>query len=70
MKKKALIESMNLVESMEETIKISKASSNGEFGGKAKVLKWPQGSQATKKDQKIKRKKSVHSKHKQEPLPT
>lgn len=69
-KKKAPIESMNLVESMEETVKISEASTNGEFGGKAKVLKWPQGSQATKKDQKIKSKKNVHSKHKQEPLPT
>jgi hypothetical protein len=33
-------------------------------------LKWSQGSQATKKDQKIKIKKIVHSKHKQEPLPT
>jgi hypothetical protein len=70
MKKKTPIELMNLVESMKETIKISAASTNGEFGGKAKVLKWPQGSQATKKDQKIKSKKNVHSKHKQKPLPT
>jgi hypothetical protein len=61
---------MNLVERMEEIVKISEASTNGEFGGKAKVLKWPQGSQATKKDHKIKRKKNLHSKHKQEPLPT
>ncbi len=48
MKKKALVEPMNLVESMEEIVEISKDNVDEEFGNKAKILKQPQGSWTTK----------------------
>ncbi len=44
MKRKVLVEPMNLVESMEEIIEISKNNVDEEFGNKAKILKQPQGS--------------------------
>ncbi len=44
MKRKALVEPMNLVESMEVIIEISKVNVDEEFGNKAKILKRPQGS--------------------------
>jgi hypothetical protein len=50
MKRKVHIELMNFVESMEETVEILKAGANGKIRGKAKVLKWPQGSRTTKED--------------------
>jgi hypothetical protein len=55
---------------MEKTVKILKASENGKIGGKAKVLKRPQGSWTTKKIFKIKNRKKMCSKHKQEPSST
>ncbi len=48
MKRKALVEPMNLVESMEVIIEISKVNVDEEFGNKAKILKRPQGSWTTK----------------------
>jgi len=41
MKKSIHVEQMNLVENMENFIKIQKANANVEFGGKVKVLKQP-----------------------------
>jgi hypothetical protein len=39
MKRKAFVEPMNLVESMEEIVEISKVNVDEEFGNKTKILK-------------------------------
>jgi hypothetical protein len=44
MKRKTFVEPMNLVESTEEIVEISKVNVDEEFGNKAIFLKQPQGS--------------------------